>query len=172
MRWIIDVEALRYAADHSTDLQSKRFKTSIPGVKYYLALHPNGNNEERRGQVWMIFVVENSNKKLMAEWTISTASYERSLECMFESNKGIGHKMFSRNDLFNPEKKFIVDGLMTIELHGTLTAVDWIHSPVIEFRNIGVLLSEREDKDFIVAVGENEVKVTIFFPFYLIYIDV
>ena len=163
MEWIIDEKALRHAAETSRGQESKYFKTLIPDVEYYLQINPNGDT--RRGEVWTFLYFENSTKKIQANWTVSikSASWEKHLHYIydFQSTNGYGTKVCSLEDLFNPDKNFFVDGKMKIKLECNLKVLDLKRKATSEVSTLAELLSEREDKDFVIAVGEDEVKVTV-----------
>ena len=161
MEWKISDEKLRNAANKSTFVSSKRSKTSIPGVEYYLVIHPNGHNEEHRGSAWLFLHVEENGKEVTADWTITTAEYKRSFEKTFRSfDKLHKHKVCYRDGLFDPQKKFFADGMMMIKLEGTLETVNLKRKATTEVSTLGELLSERTDMDFVIAVGNQEVKVS------------
>ena len=171
MEWKIKEQTLKTAADKSTSVESKRYKTSIPGVKYYLDIHPNGNKEEHGGQAWLFLQVTFNGMKIKADWTISikSASYKQSKTKKYENSKGYGSKICSRDELFRPDKKFMIDGKMTIELKGTLKAVDLKRKSTAEICTLGQMLSERRDMDFVITVGSEVVKVSLrFFPYLFI----
>ena len=158
MEWKISDEKLRNAADKSTSVSSKRYKTSIPGVEYRLVIYPNGHNERNRGQVWIFLFTNLRVNKIMVDWTISikSASYKKSEKLCYS-------KICNLPDLFNPDKKFIVDGKMTIKLKGTLKAVDLKRKSTSEICTLGEMLSERKDMDFVITVGSEVVKVSLNF---------
>ena len=170
MEWNIDKQTLLKASDTDDVLESKYFKTVIPGVVYFLEICPNGFNDETRGEVWVFLFLEENNKRIQATWSISNASacFKDHTDWIYELGglDGYGSKICTCSDLFDPEKKFIEHGKLTLKLDGTLKTLDVIkQNPTVEISSLSELLFIREDKDFVIAVGEDEVKVILIMGF-------
>ena len=152
-----------------TSLKSDFIKTQIPEVEYRLKLCP-AIKKETEVNVGLFLILKTAGRRIHADYTISIGSaYKNELSTTFE-NSAAGHgrnKICSRDDLFNPDKKFIVDGKMSIKLRGTLALCCAKRKATSEICTLADLLCERKDKDFVIAVGEEEIKVTFVFFIYL-----
>ena len=148
MKWIIDEQKLR---DADGPLISPVFKTSIPGVSYHFELNP-----KQETSVCLFLCIQTNGLSICADYTYSIGSFKKSVQW----RDGSGFTMCSRSDFFNPQKNYIVAGKMILKLEGTLKAVSLKRKATTEVYTLGELLSEREDKDFVVAVGEDEIKVS------------
>uniref|UniRef100_A0A914QRG0 MATH domain-containing protein n=1 Tax=Panagrolaimus davidi TaxID=227884 RepID=A0A914QRG0_9BILA len=120
------------AEDHLKDLktcknggflESDKFTAiNASGAKYYVRIYPFGLNNLCRQKPWIFLFLNLENEKdVDGEFTLSikSANWNHKETC-FDIN-GCG-KVFwcTINDLFDPKKKFIVDGKFTLKVEGTL----------------------------------------------------
>uniref|UniRef100_A0A914PE91 BTB domain-containing protein n=1 Tax=Panagrolaimus davidi TaxID=227884 RepID=A0A914PE91_9BILA len=163
MKWRIKEEvlkeALNNAADDDTNMESKYFKASkIFGVEYYLSIKFDGDDPN---EINLFLQLEfEMAKKIDATFKLSvkTASYEENSEYVYEESNGFGNTLCTRDEIFDAEKKFFVNGIMEIELEGTLKAIG-IKRKAPESSSLGDVLWENDDdKDLTIAVKNQELK--------------
>uniref|UniRef100_A0AC35ETX0 BTB domain-containing protein n=1 Tax=Panagrolaimus sp. PS1159 TaxID=55785 RepID=A0AC35ETX0_9BILA len=91
---------------------------------------------------------------------VKSASYEKNGRNVYEEPYGRGFTLCTRDKLFDAEKQFFVDGIMEIELEGTLKAEGGIKRKAPESSSLGDVLWEIEgDKDLTIAVKSQELKI-------------
>ena len=150
-----------------TFFDSDSIKTSLPGVEYWLNMRP-ALKKQAEVNVGLYLFLKTDDTKINARYSISIGSaFKKELTYNFgNSYLGWGwDKICSRDDLFNPDKKFIVDGKMMIKLEGTLKALDLKRKTTSEVSTLGQLLSEHEERKFIIAVAKQQVKVIFIYYF-------
>uniref|UniRef100_A0AC34F368 BTB domain-containing protein n=1 Tax=Panagrolaimus sp. ES5 TaxID=591445 RepID=A0AC34F368_9BILA len=161
MKWRIKEEKLK-SRKPVKSLKSKRFKANIPGVKYYLKLHPNGRNERDKNNVRVsCYLVFGMTKTINASFTISVKSASRNfkISCIFEKSNGRGNVLCTHEELVNPENKFFVDGILEVELDGKLTSHGLKRKAPESLSLAQLLLESDEDKDITIVVKNQEIKV-------------
>uniref|UniRef100_A0A914QAT9 BTB domain-containing protein n=1 Tax=Panagrolaimus davidi TaxID=227884 RepID=A0A914QAT9_9BILA len=162
MKWRIKEDDVRNIQGQS--LESKTFKANAPSVKYFLSLYPNGRNKSEANSV--IFDVHLDFPKfiqIIASLSVAVKSASRVLkftDVTFSTseNGSQGALICTRDELFNLEKKFFVNGIMEIEFEGTLKARG-ITLKAPESLSLAQALWEADDKDVTIVVGEQELKV-------------
>uniref|UniRef100_A0AC35FGI6 BTB domain-containing protein n=1 Tax=Panagrolaimus sp. PS1159 TaxID=55785 RepID=A0AC35FGI6_9BILA len=123
IKLIIPEDILNEGKDPENGLFSKWCDASnIPGVKYRIGIYPNCPDEE--GETWIDFEIRSSKNKLninaVFNITIQSANHVSKKHHIFEKDGFIGQKLCTIEELFAPEKRFIVDGKMTINMDGFL----------------------------------------------------
>lgn len=125
---------------------------------------------EAEVNVGLFLHVNIDGTKINANYTLSIgSSFNRKFEYTFDKlNSSWGRaKICSRDDFFDPDNEFLVDGKVKIELEGIFKAVDLKRKATTEVCTLGEMLFEREDKDYIIAVDDEEIMVTFVFDSHL-----
>uniref|UniRef100_A0A914PGC5 BTB domain-containing protein n=1 Tax=Panagrolaimus davidi TaxID=227884 RepID=A0A914PGC5_9BILA len=165
---IISKDKLNEAKNSQSGLYSKWFKASnIPGVKYSIGIHPNSPFEDEEGETWIYFQIFSSENKLNIDaffnMTIESANYVLKKHFIPEEDNFIGEKLCTTEELFDPEKRFIVDGKMTIYMDGILTIEkEEENEKLLQFDDtvdskLGLDLWKQENKDFTISADGKEV---------------
>uniref|UniRef100_A0AC35G7R0 BTB domain-containing protein n=1 Tax=Panagrolaimus sp. PS1159 TaxID=55785 RepID=A0AC35G7R0_9BILA len=161
MKWRIKEDALKEAINNSNSvivMKSEWFKApKILGVEYYLSLE---KQEENQIYLCLTLRFEMARKIGVAfNLFVKSASYKRYFKGICKESSEYGHPLCTRDELFDAEKKFFVNGIMEIELEGTLKALG-IKRKAPESSSLGDVLWESEDdKELTIAVKDQEHKV-------------
>uniref|UniRef100_A0A914Y639 BTB domain-containing protein n=1 Tax=Panagrolaimus superbus TaxID=310955 RepID=A0A914Y639_9BILA len=149
--WIIDEKTLSEAEEYEY-IESPRIQTTIPGVGYYIRIHPNENHD-----VYFHLRV-NTNTNVDADYTFSIPSADFSLnkhstyECDYIDENEV--YAFSRKSLFESKNKYFRNGKLTFQLRGTLKC----ELCLIEQESLAQIFFKKEDKDFVIQVDDKEIK--------------
>uniref|UniRef100_A0A914QD00 BTB domain-containing protein n=1 Tax=Panagrolaimus davidi TaxID=227884 RepID=A0A914QD00_9BILA len=171
LQWKIPEERLKDLKNKSGEhLSSASFNVpNIPDVQYYLELFPNVTENGVTDEIWIYLHLQNLDKrKIEADFKIfiETANVSFSKDSVFIGYESDGIKCCTMEELFDPEKNFIVDFRMTIKMDGTLSFEKegdendrkWDGGNFGDSLGLG-LWSQEENKDLIfVAGGGKEIK--------------
>uniref|UniRef100_A0AC35FD81 BTB domain-containing protein n=1 Tax=Panagrolaimus sp. PS1159 TaxID=55785 RepID=A0AC35FD81_9BILA len=99
-------------------------------------------------------------KEIHASFIVSvkSAQYEVKEEAVFPKTTSLGNELCNIEELFLPEYKFFVNGIMEIELEATLKARG-IKRKAVELCTLANVLWESDDKDLTIIAEEQELKV-------------
>uniref|UniRef100_A0A914RA52 Uncharacterized protein n=1 Tax=Panagrolaimus davidi TaxID=227884 RepID=A0A914RA52_9BILA len=132
-------------------------------VSYYLSIYPNKIREsENEAKTWLYLVVEMGDEtkiKAVFDFSIDSASFYRSNQSFWKKLKEYMTYLCSTENLFNPSKKYFVDGILTINFNGVLMAEE-TRTSILKCKNDmtpNVAITD-EDKDFLIIVGDKEIK--------------
>uniref|UniRef100_A0A914QZM4 BTB domain-containing protein n=1 Tax=Panagrolaimus davidi TaxID=227884 RepID=A0A914QZM4_9BILA len=95
--------------------------SNIHGFHYRLRIYPNGDNDARRGQTWIYLELDLGKlNKVQANYTftVKSANYSKHCRSIYEKSGGWGGVICSAKDFFDPQKKFIADGKLTVKCDG------------------------------------------------------
>uniref|UniRef100_A0AC35F6S5 BTB domain-containing protein n=1 Tax=Panagrolaimus sp. PS1159 TaxID=55785 RepID=A0AC35F6S5_9BILA len=161
MKWRVKEDVLKDALLKKESVKSEKFNASkMSGVKYNLAAEMDDEDPSKV----MIFLELDYHliKKIVGNcaFAVKSATYESTHKgCDFSGSSGWGGQLCKMDELFEPEKKFFVDGYMVVELEGTLKPEGGIKRKAGKLASLCQLLWEREDdKDVTIVAGQKEIK--------------
>uniref|UniRef100_A0AC34FRV4 BTB domain-containing protein n=1 Tax=Panagrolaimus sp. ES5 TaxID=591445 RepID=A0AC34FRV4_9BILA len=97
-----------------------------PGIQHYIEICKTGDkDEERRGETWIFLRMNGSAKRnITTEFTISveSANFSRNLYHVYETHEAWGIACCKTVDFFDTNRKFFVDGEITVKVKGFLKA--------------------------------------------------
>uniref|UniRef100_A0AC35EW97 BTB domain-containing protein n=1 Tax=Panagrolaimus sp. PS1159 TaxID=55785 RepID=A0AC35EW97_9BILA len=142
-------------ANFKDEYESKVFNAAtFFGINYYLTLCLNGAGL----YVYLNLGLGNQKKiKAVVDFSVDSAHLNYGIQFGYEIYGRQGILLCSRDDLFDPSKRFFVNGFLTIKLNGVLM-VEKRHFIDINVKN-GVTQMFPVNKDFVIAVGESEILV-------------
>uniref|UniRef100_A0A914QN68 Uncharacterized protein n=1 Tax=Panagrolaimus davidi TaxID=227884 RepID=A0A914QN68_9BILA len=129
MQWKIKEEDLRKAMrkeSNGASLCSKSMNApTFSGVKYYLSICPNETNDKNESETLLyLFVNTGKEKKIevVFDFSLDSVNFNKGIQFIYEEYKGYGPIICTTADLFDPSKKYFVDGYLTINFKGVLMA--------------------------------------------------
>uniref|UniRef100_A0AC35FFC6 BTB domain-containing protein n=1 Tax=Panagrolaimus sp. PS1159 TaxID=55785 RepID=A0AC35FFC6_9BILA len=162
MQWKIKEEDLKSKKESSGCLYSKRINVALfSGVKYYIAIRPNKINDKNESttQLYLHLSME-KEKKIGAvfDFSIDSANFNCNVQNIFEESLGCGFVLCSTEDLFDPTKRYFVNGVLTVNLNGILMVEkDKIIS--LNCKNGLASTAKKNNKDFLIVIGDKKLKV-------------
>uniref|UniRef100_A0AC34FG31 BTB domain-containing protein n=1 Tax=Panagrolaimus sp. ES5 TaxID=591445 RepID=A0AC34FG31_9BILA len=136
------------------------------GVQYNLSLYPNGDKVGHRGKSWIFLdLALGKEKKVVAEWTFSIeyANWTKKIDHTFDKNGGWGPMICTVEEIFDPNKNFIVDGKFTVQVEGLIKVENNLLKAQMEL--VKAKLISTKDlwgvgfEDFSIFVDKKEIKV-------------
>uniref|UniRef100_A0A914QZI3 BTB domain-containing protein n=1 Tax=Panagrolaimus davidi TaxID=227884 RepID=A0A914QZI3_9BILA len=135
------------------------------GVEYCIGIYPT--DPEREEETWIYFRISSWEDKLNTDvvfnMTIKSANYVLKKHFVFKEAGFIREKLCTTEELFDPEKRFIFDGEMTINMDGVLTIQkEAENEKLLQFDNnidskLCLALWEQENKDFTISADGKEI---------------
>uniref|UniRef100_A0A914R1T0 BTB domain-containing protein n=1 Tax=Panagrolaimus davidi TaxID=227884 RepID=A0A914R1T0_9BILA len=161
-RWIIPENRLISFNESTLSYLTSDFVSNIPGFRYFLRIIQNGNGEKE-----LVLHLNLGNvTKVEADFTfqIESANFSFRSQHTYDTMVSWWGRIFATTeDLFDPEKKFIVDGKCTINVIGTFkfeSNDDNSDQQKWEGGEVGnALWADDESKDFTISVENKEIKV-------------
>uniref|UniRef100_A0AC34FPA1 BTB domain-containing protein n=1 Tax=Panagrolaimus sp. ES5 TaxID=591445 RepID=A0AC34FPA1_9BILA len=151
--WIVDEKALLEIKENDC-LESQHIQTTIPGVGYYIQIHPNDKIENDDNVVYFhIYVDRPQFIDCDLDYTFSIPSakfcetYDDDVNVVYACK---------RVAFFEPKNKYFQNGKITLQLRGTLKGDPM---EVIEHDTFTQMLWYKDDKDFTIQIDDKEIKV-------------
>uniref|UniRef100_A0A914YZ10 BTB domain-containing protein n=1 Tax=Panagrolaimus superbus TaxID=310955 RepID=A0A914YZ10_9BILA len=166
IEWRIPENCLKEIKDKPGEyLKSNVFNASnIPDLQYFITICPNENVEDLLGQTWIYFHLRYEDElKIEANFDIKieSANYSSKENYVFEESDEWVGECCNTEELFDPEKRYIVDGKMIIKIEGTLTTEKEMPKKSETFGDnrdaLCLGLWNQENKDFTIIVDEKEI---------------
>uniref|UniRef100_A0AC35GR07 BTB domain-containing protein n=1 Tax=Panagrolaimus sp. PS1159 TaxID=55785 RepID=A0AC35GR07_9BILA len=162
MKWRIKEEVLKDVLknDDTELIESKHFKApKILGVEYYLLLKIDEENPNEIN-LFLHLGFEMARKINAAfKLSVKSASYEKNVEDVYEKSFGWGYTLCTRDEIFDAEKKFFVNGIMEIETEGTLKTQGFKRNAPESLSLLQILWENDEDKDITIIAEKEELKI-------------
>jgi hypothetical protein len=165
LQWTIPENQLIPLKD---SINGNLFSTPIsntPGFEYFLSIFPNGDDDEDRGEAWIFLHLKLGNqKKVETEFTVAVKSVNFSKKCsyIYLKSQGYGQYIAKTNELFDPDKNFIVDGKFTVKVYGTFKFGNDISEAIEQQKWEGTVLGDKlwndNKKDFAIVADGKETK--------------
>ena len=135
---------------------------AYPGLQCFIRFYPTGNHTQKLlSKCSLHLKYKEKMEKVVAAYDleVKSAMFIKKQKCVFENSCGYGGPIFVYADLINPSKNFFVNGMLTIEINGTLS-IEWPQELApIQTRNLSNCLWTRNDKDVVFFVDNTEIRV-------------
>uniref|UniRef100_A0A914YFY8 Galectin n=1 Tax=Panagrolaimus superbus TaxID=310955 RepID=A0A914YFY8_9BILA len=161
MEWIINKDNLNVA---SPFMQIP----NLPEITYSLSLNPNAGKKEDQA-ILCFHLKSDKNADIIVNAVISCKSAVFEHEWIYTFKKGETNTYNARicfsDELLDSDSEFFINNQMIIELKGTLKVeiVTEVESKITKYESLGLILWKSEgDKDVVIVVGDNELKVCLY----------
>lgn len=150
-------------------LRSKRLQvnsTLFSDLKYFLVFYPNGSTSEELGDPCLLLHVQGKNEKKVE---VVFDYYIKSANCSYDFQKidcseGYGNYCCSREDLFNPNKRFFDnEGYLTIELNGIVMLQKKQNTTKASKKLCRDIASKQANEEFTICAENKNFKVCSFY---------
>uniref|UniRef100_A0A914PQB7 BTB domain-containing protein n=1 Tax=Panagrolaimus davidi TaxID=227884 RepID=A0A914PQB7_9BILA len=166
MEWKIKEYDLKVKMEESDngDLFSETVVVStFPEVSYYLSFTPNRIKDanESMAEVYLHVEFEKEEKiEAVYDFCIDSVNYRDGCKGIFEPETCCGNRICSTANLFDPSKKFMVDGVLTIDFNGILM-VERDQYLNLNCKNDIATKSalKGKKKDFPIIIGNKKIRV-------------
>uniref|UniRef100_A0A914QUV3 BTB domain-containing protein n=1 Tax=Panagrolaimus davidi TaxID=227884 RepID=A0A914QUV3_9BILA len=154
--------AIRY--QEGEKYRSKRFQIA-PDSKYFLSIYPKRNATD----TYIFINVETGNKKEIeckAKITVESAGVTKDFQHIFQKSMGHGIDYCFTHELFDPKKKYFIDGEMIVSIEGVFIFDEAIEAADESILNtsgkkaklLGQVFWERDDKDFKIIIDKKDIQ--------------
>uniref|UniRef100_A0A914PMW0 BTB domain-containing protein n=1 Tax=Panagrolaimus davidi TaxID=227884 RepID=A0A914PMW0_9BILA len=137
--------------------------STFPEVSYYLSFIPKRIKDEKSMTKVSLHVESENEEKIetVYDFCIDSVNYRDGCREIFEPETvGCGFVVCSTADLFDPSKKFMVDGVLTINLNGILMVERDQLFTLKVFKTFALKSAlKRYDKNFMIVVGNKNIQV-------------
>lgn len=139
----------------------KRVVPNLDSMKYYLKFYPNWSKKCR---IYLFLEMqENLNLIVNAKIICKSANFVDYWTHIYQKSDSYGAKFCLSEELFDPEKKFIVENQICISFEATLSIFDVNDFPFKKAKiqtSLGPILWENKNgKDAKIVVGGKDIKV-------------
>uniref|UniRef100_A0AC34GPR8 BTB domain-containing protein n=1 Tax=Panagrolaimus sp. ES5 TaxID=591445 RepID=A0AC34GPR8_9BILA len=135
--------------------KSEKYETTFPNAPYYFTFDPNTSSVPPNGyggaeQGAEICFIESRKTTSIEEMKLLVPSANFQID--FPTDEWNPNVYIKHEDIYNPDMNFFVDGILTLEIRGTLRFC-------IPIFNLGKFLWEKKDgKDFTFIVEKEKIK--------------
>uniref|UniRef100_A0A914Q2G3 MATH domain-containing protein n=1 Tax=Panagrolaimus davidi TaxID=227884 RepID=A0A914Q2G3_9BILA len=173
VKWEIPENRLLPLKDSVNGNLASNFVSNIHGFQYYLRIYPNEKRTNADGRITSIYLNLDLGKLKKVEakytFTVKSANYSRFHRWIYETSEGRGGEFCSTKDFFDPQKKFIVDGKMTVKCDGIFEVETEDTTSVVSEQQkwdggaLGdKLWGNNDSKDITIVADGKEIKVNSF----------
>ena len=160
MEWTISEARLRNMKPYEP-LGTEYYSCSIPNVKYAIFVASYDKILDDNNQVGIAVRLEkDKGMVILADYSfiMGNSEQERKMHHTFIKCYGNGYMFAIRDDLFNSDKKFIVDGKLIIKFKATFKC-DTVDTKFNAKESLWNYFWTKDDKDFDFIVDNKRIKV-------------